>query len=77
MDGIFDLILSLISIPKIMALPIYIKIVGLAIAGLMFFSSILSLFSLALFSAIARFVAGLAVLILLSRGGEALVAMFG
>lgn len=77
MDGIASLILSLISIPAILALPWYVGLTGLALAALLLFSSVTSLLTLRPIRAVSRLVMAFVVLVILSKGGEAIVQLIG
>ncbi|MEZ5872068.1 MAG: hypothetical protein R3D32_09515 [Nitratireductor sp.] len=72
-----ELVLSLISFERIMALPPLIQLCGLGLVALLAFSAVFSVLRFRLIRAVSRFIMAVVILIILSQGGEALVQLFG
>jgi hypothetical protein len=68
---------SLLSIDRILELPWYVGIPGLLLAAMMTLSALWSILALRPVKAITRFVLVFALLVILSRGGEAIAQLIG
>lgn len=74
---ILNTILSVIDLPAILALPWYIGITGILAAGLFVWSAFWSLITFKIVRAFTRLIMALAILIILSQGGEAIMQLIG
>ncbi|MCB1455498.1 MAG: hypothetical protein KDJ48_05620 [Nitratireductor sp.] len=72
-----ELVASLISFERIMALPPLFQLCGLGLVALLSLSAVFSVFRLRLIRAVTRIIMAVVILIILSQGGEALVQLLG
>jgi hypothetical protein len=72
-----ETLLALVSLTKILALPWYVGITGLALIALFLLSAIRSVLRLRVFAALTNIIAAFVIAVILTQGGEAIVQLIG
>lgn len=70
-------LLSFVSLGKILSLPWYVGMPGIALIALLLFSAVKSLLTLSPVKAVTRLILAFAIAVILTQGGDTIVQLIG